>query len=131
MSIVSEGDGTSASKAATGTERSTSVLSFQGEVDMVSGEHFATHLHAALTTGVELLVIDMLRVDFLGSAGLAALVRFHTEAARRGIDVRLVCGRAARRTIELTGLADRFTPADTLSAALGPGRAQDPPHSAQ
>ncbi|ALG09842.1 STAS domain-containing protein [Kibdelosporangium phytohabitans] len=100
----------------------TSVLTIPGEVDVVSGEDFATRLHAALTTDVELLVIDMLRVDFLGSAGLAALVEVQDEADRRGVEVRVVCGRVARHTIELTGLGERFTLADTLAAAIEPGR---------
>nr|CEL20814.1 hypothetical protein [Kibdelosporangium sp. MJ126-NF4]CTQ98381.1 hypothetical protein [Kibdelosporangium sp. MJ126-NF4] len=95
-----------------------SVLTFHGEVDLSSGEDFSTRLYGALAEGVDILVVDMLRIDFLGSAGLAALIRFQEEATRRGVEVRLVCGHAARRTIELTGLTERFVLADTLSSAL-------------
>ncbi|RSM91462.1 anti-sigma factor antagonist [Kibdelosporangium aridum] len=94
-----------------------SVLSLQGEIDMATGQHFATQLSKALTTCGDVLVVDMANISFLGSAGLAALIRFQDEAALRGVEVRLVCGHAARRTIELTGLAERFILLDSLPSS--------------
>ncbi|MCE7004290.1 STAS domain-containing protein [Kibdelosporangium philippinense] len=103
-------------EAGDGLTHSPSVLSLRGEVDVATGQHFATQLSAALTTCGGVLFVDLLKISFLGSAGLAALIRFQDEAALRGVEVRLVCGPASRRTIELTGLAQRFTLVDTVPA---------------
>lgn len=95
-----------------------SVLALRGEIDMATGKYFSVQLDEALATSDQVLVVDMTGIDFLGSAGLAALITFQDKAESQGVEVRVVCGPTTRRVIELTGLTERFRLAGTAAAAL-------------
>jgi anti-sigma B factor antagonist len=86
-----------------------SVVYLDGEIDLATGDDFATQLRSALTTGSRRLVVDMTKVSFLGSAGLAALMSISKQAAQQGTELHLVCSPATKRTIELIGLSGQFT----------------------
>jgi anti-sigma B factor antagonist len=86
-----------------------SLVDLDGEIDLATGDDFATQLRSALTPGVRRLVVDMTKVSFLGSAGLAALMSLNREAAGQGTELHLVCSPATKRTIELVGLSEQFT----------------------
>jgi anti-sigma B factor antagonist len=86
-----------------------SVVDLDGEIDLATGEDFATQLRSALTTGSRRLVVDMTKVSFLGSAGLSALMSVNRAAAQQGTELHLVCSPATKRTIELVGLGEQFT----------------------
>jgi anti-sigma B factor antagonist len=96
----------------------TAVLDLRGEIDLATGEDLMSQLNRALAALPGRLVVDLTRVDFLGSAGLSALIAARETAERQGTQVRLVCNRITRRTIELTGLNEQFTLADDRNAAL-------------
>ncbi len=96
----------------------TAVLDLRGEIDLPTpADHPAQH-HPPQAGVPGLLVVDLSAVDFLGSAGLSALIAARDNAERQGTQVRLVCNRTTRRTIELTGLTQQFTLADDRAAAL-------------
>ena len=60
------------------------------------------------------LVLDLSAVEFLGSAGLAALVDAQKLARDRNIGLRLIAAtRAVLRPLQVTGLIDLFSVADT------------------
>ena len=60
------------------------------------------------------LVIDLSGVQFLGSAGLAVLVETQKSARAREVSLRLIATtRAVTRPLEVTGLIDLFTIADS------------------
>jgi anti-anti-sigma factor len=86
-----------------------SVVDLDGEIDLATGDDFDAQLRSALTPGSRRLVVDMTKVSFLGSAGLAALMSVRKQAAQQGTELHLVCSPATRRTIELVGLSGQFT----------------------
>lgn len=96
----------------------TAVLDLRGEIDLATGEDLAAQLNRALAAAPGVLVIDLTAVDFLGSAGLSALIAARDQAESQGTSIRLVCNRITRRTIELTGLTEQFTLVDDRTAAL-------------
>ena len=84
------------------------VLRLNGEVDLATGEDFETQLRTALRSAGRSLVVDMSKVTFLGSAGLATLIAVNQDAGRQGIELTLICGPATRRTIEIVGLSEQL-----------------------
>ena len=94
------------------------VLHVVGEVDTLTAPVLRTRLDEHLAE-VELLVLDLTDVTFLGSAGLAVLVAAKDEADRVGHRLRLVPGsRIVVRALEATGLLTLFDLADTAADAL-------------
>jgi anti-sigma B factor antagonist len=94
------------------------VLHVVGEVDTLTAPVLRTRLDEHLAE-VELLVLDLTDVTFLGSAGLAVLVGARDEADRVGHRLRLVPGsRIVVRALEATGLLTLFELADTAADAL-------------
>jgi anti-sigma B factor antagonist len=97
----------------------TAVLDLRGEIDLATGDDLATQLNRALAPSPAVLVVDLTAVDFLGSAGLSALIAAREIAERQSTEIRLVCNRTTRRTIELTGLSEQFTLTDDRAEAVG------------
>jgi anti-sigma B factor antagonist len=96
----------------------TVVLDLRGEIDLATGDDLTAQLDRALADLPALLVVDLSAVDFLGSAGLSALIVARDSAERQGTRISLVCNRITRRTIELTGLTEQFNVAEDRAAAL-------------
>jgi anti-anti-sigma factor len=94
------------------------VVDLEGEIDLLTGDDLSAWLTEALAASGRGLVVDMTKVRFLGSAGLAALMAANQQAAGRDIEISLVCGHNTRRTIELTGLGVHFRIFDTRQEAL-------------
>jgi anti-sigma B factor antagonist len=98
------------------------VLSVAGEVDMLS----APALRAAVSTNLAdkgTFVLDMSRVTFLGSAGLAVLVEGLQQSRRRGIAFRIVASdRAVTRPLVATGLGDVFDVHPSVEDAIDTAR---------
>jgi anti-sigma B factor antagonist len=94
------------------------VVHVVGEIDTLTAPVLRTRLDEHLTE-VELLVLDLTDVTFLGSAGLAVLVAARDEADRHGHRFTLVPGsRIVVRALEATGLLTLFELADTAEQAL-------------
>jgi anti-sigma B factor antagonist len=89
-----------------------SVIDLDGEIDLATGEHFAAQLTTALEGAGGRLVVDMSKVTFLGSAGIASLMTVNKLAAAQGTELVLKCSPATRRTIELVGLSGQLKLAD-------------------
>lgn len=95
------------------------VLRVSGELDTSSADELAKPLRETLVAGVHAVVVDLLEVRFLGSAGLEALVTGSKRAAELDVPLVLVAaGRAVLRPIEATGLSTVFTIVDTVEDAL-------------
>jgi anti-sigma B factor antagonist len=93
------------STAADGTR----TLQLAGEIDLVTVAMLQSRVMAELTQSRPQLVLDMRKVGFLGSCGLAALVEIRTEAIRRNVGLRLVSdSRAVLRPLAVTGLMELF-----------------------
>lgn len=99
-------------------EDGVTVLTVGGEVDMTS----APDLRAVVsehTTGGSKLVLDLSRVTFLGSAGLAVLVEASQQTKSRGMALRIVAvERAVTRPLEATGLGDVFSVHPSVESAI-------------
>ncbi|MDQ4118006.1 MAG: STAS domain-containing protein [Actinomycetota bacterium] len=94
------------------------VVGVIGEIDTMTGPVVGEQLSARLAAA-RLVVVDLSRVTFLGSAGLAALVAAKDEADREGKRLRLVCGsHTVTRALEATGLMSVFDVADGVQEAL-------------
>ena len=94
------------------------VINVVGEVDTLTAPVLRSRLDEHVGE-VELLVLDLSEVTFLGSAGLAVLVAAKDEADRYNHRLRLVPGsRIVVRALEATGLLTLFDIADSTTAAL-------------
>jgi anti-sigma B factor antagonist len=85
-----------------------------GEVDTFTAPVLRSTLDSQLEQQPSELVIDLSGVQFLGSAGLAVLVETQKSARSREVALRLIATtRAVTRPLEVTGLIDLFTIADS------------------
>ncbi|OBK98746.1 anti-anti-sigma factor [Mycobacterium sp. 1245499.0] len=99
------------------------IVSVKGDVDSSNVGELAAHLTTALglasTPPVRPVVIDLLAVDFFGSAALNAVLDCHEDAKAGGTGVRLVADHdQVLRPIQVTELDRVFDIYPTLSAAL-------------
>ncbi|MGH3980397.1 MAG: STAS domain-containing protein [Pseudonocardiaceae bacterium] len=95
------------------------VLTVRGEVDMVTTPHLRAGLHERLQARPDLLVLDLTRLSFLGSSGLAVLVETLETSREQGTTLRLVCNsHEVLRPLEATGLTELFQTYQDLDAAL-------------
>ncbi|MFN2479117.1 MAG: STAS domain-containing protein [Pseudonocardiaceae bacterium] len=94
------------------------VVTVTGEVDSLTAPQVDHFLTAQLAAG-RLLVVNLDSVRFLSSTGLRVLLEVHELAAQQHCDLRLVCNSpTANLTLEITGLREHFTFADTVPDAL-------------
>ena len=92
------------------------VLSVRGEVDLATAPALRSAITRVVRTEQELLVIDLMAVTFLSSAGLLVLVEA-TEAGSPEVRV-VAAGRVTHRPICLTGLDAILAMCETLADAL-------------
>ena len=99
-----------------------SVIEIAGELDALTTPLLDECLREQLQAGPTNLVIDLTEVTFLGSSGMAALVRCSRELNASGSGHRVhLTGtghRAIRRPLELVGLLPLFSIHDTQEDAL-------------
>jgi anti-anti-sigma factor len=104
------------------TEGQARVLAVSGELDLAAASSLEEELDRALSSGSELIVLDLEGLDFIDSTGLSVLVRGHQKAQEAGINLGLVNpGAQVERLLSLTGLAQRLTLAEGLRDGLGDG----------
>ena len=95
-------------------EDGTVTVTVVGEVDTFTAPVLRSSLDSQLEQSPKALVIDLSGVQFLGSAGLAVLVETQKSARAKDVDLRLIATtRAVTRPLEVTGLIDLFTIADS------------------
>lgn len=95
------------------------VVSVEGEIDMVTTPRLHSCLQDQLASTPQRLILDLSRVSFLGSSGLAVLVECLDDARGRGSDLRLVPNsRQVVRPLEATGLTTLFQTYPDMASAL-------------
>ncbi|MFV9635130.1 STAS domain-containing protein [Mycobacterium neumannii] len=94
------------------------VLTVGGDVDLATVPAFQAAITEALTQEPSALVVDLLAVDFLASAGLQALVATHETVSKSARFAVVADGPATSRPIQLTGLDQVFSLYSTLAEAL-------------
>ncbi|HEY0573449.1 MAG TPA: STAS domain-containing protein [Pseudonocardia sp.] len=98
------------------------VVTAAGDVDAVTVPRLLGELAAVLGSRPgQRLVLDMARVTFLGSHGLAMVVDVANRARGHGMEFGLVVGdrHTVIRALEVTGVADTIALYHSLPDALG------------
>ena len=97
------------------------VIEVGGEVDMLT----SPQLRAAVleqfepSANIELVVLGMDKVTFLGTSGLAVLIEVREAAHMAGVELRLACtARRVLRPLTIAGLVSLFDIHDSQEAAL-------------
>lgn len=100
------------------------VVSAIGEIDMATAPKLQAALDRSLESPPAMLIVDLLQVDFLASAGLSLLVTTSRGAAERNVTMRVIAeGRHTLRPLRLTKLDSVLEVYPDLRSAL----AADPP----
>lgn len=87
----------------------TTEVRVRGEIDIATNPTFDAALASAGEAGVTLLEMDLSGVTFMGSSGLAALLRAQRLLRERGARLVLVRpSRAVTDLLEMTKLLERF-----------------------
>jgi anti-sigma B factor antagonist len=76
-----------------------------GEIDSTSAPVLRGHLDSILETAAGEIVVDLVAVTFLDSAGLCVLAAAHRRAVTQGVRLQVVAAsRAVIRPLQITGL---------------------------
>ena len=95
------------------------VVRVDGDIDTLTSPLLSSYLADQFATNPQVLVLDLTGVQFLGSAGLAALIMAREQAGRRDTKLRLVsASHAVLRPIAATGLSSEFDVYESTAAAL-------------
>jgi anti-sigma B factor antagonist len=106
------------------------VVHLNGWLDLATAPILEARLRDLLDTGTpRTVVLDLRRTEFLGSAGIAVLLRLRRRALSRGLGVPHLVGLAgsAHRTLRGLGILDLFSVVDTVDAALSAADTQSRP----
>lgn len=94
------------------------VLGVSGEVDMLTAEELKAVVVEALDQRPAVVVIDLLGVGFIGSAGLAVLVEAQQRATEHTRLRVVAAGSVTLRPLQITGLDVALEVYPTRAAAL-------------
>ena len=97
------------------------VIQVSGEVDMLTSPQLRTTVLDLFEpeSGVDLVVLDLDGVTFLGTSGLAVLIEVREAAHTAGVELRLACtARRVLRPLMIAGLVPLFDIHDTVERAL-------------
>jgi anti-sigma B factor antagonist len=95
------------------------ILSPEGDVDLSASPSLRTRLHEALNTQPDRLVIDLSRVDYMDSSGVATLVESLQIARRSSTTLVLANLRDRVRSVfEIARLDTVFTIAGSVDEAM-------------
>ena len=97
------------------------VIDVGGEVDMLTSPQLRVAILEQLegADGVELVVLALDDVVFLGTSGLAVLIEVRDTAHRVGVELRLACtARRVLRPLAIAGLVPLFDIHPTIEEAL-------------
>lgn len=85
------------------------LISVAGELDLATGPELEAELGDISTDDIELVVVDLRRLEFMDSTGLSIIVRAHQRLGGEGCELGLVRGSPqVQRLLDLTGVADRI-----------------------
>jgi anti-anti-sigma factor len=90
------------------------VIGVSGELDLASSPGLEQELDRHMSSGTELVIVDLRQLEFMDSTGLSVLVRAHQRAVEAGQRFAVVRGpQQVQRLLTLTGVADRLTLVDS------------------
>ena len=87
------------------------ILMVSGDVDVTSAPVLGDAIRRAVaTTGLELVEVDLSKVDFLDSSGISTLLLGRRGADERGVAFRVTGAHGiARQVLELTGVWEHLS----------------------
>lgn len=97
------------------------VIEVSGEVDMLTSPQLRSVVldQLARKGDVDLIVLSLDNVTFLGTSGLAVLIEVRSAAIEAGVTLRLACtARRVLRPLTIAGLLPLFEIHGTLESAL-------------
>lgn len=95
------------------------IVAASGELDMLTAPQLRDAVQSALSQEPAGLIVDLTKVDFLGSAGMQVLMESHNQTSGTGIRFAVVAdGPATSRPLKITGIADLIDLFTTLDVAL-------------
>ncbi len=85
-------------------------LALAGELDLTNAGTFTAELQRSERTEAETVIVDMSRLEFIDSTGVAVLVAAwrRAEADARSLMIAPSTAASVRRVLDLTGLTDRL-----------------------
>ena len=90
-----------------------------GELDLASGLVLEDELARVFASRVELVVLDLRKLEFMDSTGLSILVKANQRAVDEGRRFGLARGSPqVQRLLDLTGVAERLALVDTPEELL-------------
>lgn len=95
------------------------VVSASGDLDMLTAPQLRDAIEAALGKDPVGLIVDLTKVEFLGSAGMQVLMETHNQTD--GTETRFAVvaeGPATSRPLKITGIADLIDMFSSLEVAL-------------
>ncbi|NQU11059.1 STAS domain-containing protein [bacterium] len=96
------------------------LVKLTGSLDMYSFPRLESQLSALFEEGHHRVVLDCRELDYIGSAGLGALIGFAKQAREQGGDVKLLnVPERIYKIIELLGFTKVLQVHDTEEKALG------------
>jgi anti-sigma B factor antagonist len=101
-------------------------LTLSGELDLLSSPALEQELEHANRSGVEVILLDLSRLEFMDSTGLHVLVKAHQRAHDAGREFVLTKGGdQVQRLLDLTGVAELLRIVDSPAQLLEADRARD------
>ena len=95
------------------------LIGVSGELDLASSPELERELEHGATSGAELLIIDLRKLEFMDSTGLSVLVRAHQKVTQAGKQFAVVKGpQQVQRLLSLTGVAEKLTVVDSPEELL-------------
>lgn len=95
------------------------IVELAGELDVDSVDELEAALTAASAEAGARICLDLSRLAFIDSTGLAAVIRAHLAVVEAGGAFAVVASPGVvRRTLETTGLMELLSVVDTRDAAL-------------
>jgi anti-sigma B factor antagonist len=102
------------------TDGRAAIITVSGELDLASAPALEAELEQAGASDSELLVLDLRGLEFMDSTGLSVIVKAHQRLSEDGRSLCLIRGpQQVQRLLDLTGVAERLTLANTPEEILG------------
>jgi anti-anti-sigma factor len=100
-------------------DRGVQIIALAGELDLASVGEMQAALRAATAHERPRVCLDLARLQFIDSTGLATVIRAHQAIDQSGGALAVVCSEGAvRRTVQTTGLLEMLTVTESRDAAL-------------
>ena len=95
------------------------LIGVSGELDLASSPELERELERGVASDVDLLIVDLRKLEFMDSTGLSVIVRAHQKATQSGKRLAIVKGpQQVQRLLSLTGVAERLTLVDSPEELL-------------